>query len=179
MQGRRDSPGAATQGLLDSGCTSSTVNRAFVQKHGLDTKKTAVPITVYNADGTRNKAGDITEFVEFQMTIGNHSERINLAVTDLGSRDLYLSHDWLKCHNPVINWETGTIIFGRCQCVKNPFPLPDADPDDQWDEELEDGDTMMSLQALKPKIAHQLVPLSCYGNHSSCALLSIPSHYAS
>ncbi|SJL11271.1 uncharacterized protein ARMOST_14674 [Armillaria ostoyae] len=120
-----------TQGLLDSGCTSSTINRAFIQKHRLDMKKTAVPIAVYNANGTRNKAGNITEFVEFRMTIGNHSERIDFAVTDLSSRDLYLGHDWLKCHNPVINWDMGTVIFGCCQCVKNPFPLPDADPDDR------------------------------------------------
>ncbi|SJL09284.1 uncharacterized protein ARMOST_12661 [Armillaria ostoyae] len=79
------------------------------------------------------------------MTIGNHSERINFAVTDLGTKDLYLGHNWLKRHNPVINWKMGTIIFGRCQCVKNPFPLPDADPDDHWDEELEDGDTILAV----------------------------------
>ncbi|SJL16260.1 uncharacterized protein ARMOST_19780 [Armillaria ostoyae] len=66
-------------------------------------------------------------------------------VTDLGSKDLYLGHDWLKRHNPVINWETGTIIFGRCQCVKNPFLLPNADPDDRWDEELEDRDTILAV----------------------------------
>ncbi|SJL06853.1 uncharacterized protein ARMOST_10195 [Armillaria ostoyae] len=135
----------ATRGLVDSGCTSSAINRAFVQKHGLDTIKTAIPIIVYNADGTRNKGGDITEYVEVRLTIGNHEERIDLAVTDLGAKDLYLGHDWLKRHNPVINWETGTVIFGRCQCVKNPFPLPDADPDDRWDEELEDGDTILAV----------------------------------
>ncbi|SJL08318.1 uncharacterized protein ARMOST_11681 [Armillaria ostoyae] len=134
-----------TKGLLDSGCTSSSINCTFVQKHGLDTKKMAVPIAVYNADGTRNKAGDITEFVEFRMTIGNHSEHIDFAITDLGSQDLYLGHDWLKRHNPVINWDMGTIIFGRCQCVRNPFPLPDVDPDNCWDEELEDGDTILAI----------------------------------
>ncbi|SJL16283.1 uncharacterized protein ARMOST_19803 [Armillaria ostoyae] len=79
------------------------------------------------------------------MTIGNHSEHIDFAVTDLGSKDLYLRHDWLKRHNPVINWETGTIIFGCCQCVKNLFPLPNADPDDHWDEELEDGDRILAV----------------------------------
>ncbi|SJL02936.1 uncharacterized protein ARMOST_06277 [Armillaria ostoyae] len=115
------------------------------QTHALDTQKAAIPIAVYNADGTRNQVGDITEFVEFRMTIGNHSECIDLAVTNLGSKDLYLGHDWLKHHNPVINWKTGTIIFGRCQCVKNPFPLPDADPDDRWDEELEDGDRILTV----------------------------------
>ncbi|SJL18406.1 uncharacterized protein ARMOST_21995 [Armillaria ostoyae] len=135
----------ATRGLVDSGCTSSAINRAFVQKHRLDTVKTAIPIIVYNADGSRNKDGDITEYVEVRLTIGNHEERIDLAVTNLGAKDLYLGHDWLKRHNPVINWETGTVIFGRCQCVKNPFPLPDADPDDHWDEELEDGDTILAV----------------------------------
>ncbi|SJL05370.1 uncharacterized protein ARMOST_08737 [Armillaria ostoyae] len=135
----------ATRGLVDSGCTSSAINRAFVQKHHLDTVKTAIPIIVYNADGSRNKGGDITEYVEVRLTIGNHEERIDLAVTDLGVKDLYLGHDWLKRHNPVINWETGTVIFGHCSCVKNPFPLPDADPDDRWDEELEDGDTILAV----------------------------------
>ncbi|SJL04701.1 uncharacterized protein ARMOST_08071 [Armillaria ostoyae] len=135
----------STKGLVDSGCTSSAINRSFVRKHQLDTVKTAVPIVVYNADGTRNQAGNITEYVEMRMTIGNHIERVDFAVTDLGSKDLYLGHDWLKRHNPVINWEMGTVIFGRCQCVKNPFPLPDADPDDRWDEELEDGDTILAV----------------------------------
>ncbi|SJL16483.1 uncharacterized protein ARMOST_20009 [Armillaria ostoyae] len=99
-------------------------------KQTLSTKgllDTAVPIAVYNADGTRNQARDITKFVEFRMTIGNHSERIDFAVTDLGSKDLYLGHNWLKRHNP------------------NPFPLPDADPDDRWDEELEDGDRILAV----------------------------------
>ncbi|SJL07261.1 uncharacterized protein ARMOST_10604 [Armillaria ostoyae] len=135
----------ATKALVDSGCTSSAINRTFVRKHQLDTVKTAVPIVVYNADGTRNQAGDITEYVEMRMTIGNHVERIDFAVTDLGPKDLYLGHDWLQRHNPVINWETGTVIFGRCHCVQNPFPLPDADPDDRWDEELEDGDTILAV----------------------------------
>ncbi|SJL15199.1 uncharacterized protein ARMOST_18685 [Armillaria ostoyae] len=134
-----------TRGLVDSGCTSSAINRAFVQKHHLDTVKTAIPIIVYNADGSRNKGGDITEYVEVRLTIGNHEERIDLAVTDLGTKDLYLGHDWLKRHNPVINWETGTVIFGRCQCVKNPFPLPDPDPNNHWDEELKDGDTILAV----------------------------------
>lgn len=100
---------------------------------------------MYNANGTHNQGGDITEFVELLISIGGHRERINLAVTDLGSKNLYLSHDWLKCHNPVINWKTGSIIFGRCQCTKNPFPLPDANPEDRWDEELEKGETILAI----------------------------------
>ncbi|SJL15543.1 uncharacterized protein ARMOST_19044 [Armillaria ostoyae] len=155
------------RGLLDSSCTSSSINHSFIQKHSLDMRKTAVPITVYNADGTHNKAGDITEFVEFRMTIGNHSECIDFAVTDLGTKDLYLGHDWLKRHNPVINWKTGSIVFGHCQCVKNPFPLPDSDPDDQWDEELEDGDTILAInmkEELVIRVVHYANDLAAAAN---------------
>ncbi len=53
-----------TCALLDSGCTGSTINCSYVQKHQLDTCKAAVSIPVYNADGSCNKVGDITKFVE-------------------------------------------------------------------------------------------------------------------
>ncbi len=101
-----------TRGLLDSSCTSSTINRSFIKKHQLKTRKTAIPIPVYNADGTCNTGGDITEFVELRMMIGGHAECINLAITNLGKKDIYLGHNWLKHHNPSVNWKTQLIIFG-------------------------------------------------------------------
>ncbi len=135
-----------TRALIDSGCTGSAINQAYVTKHGLDTRKALIPIPVYNADGTRNQGGDITEFVELSLTIGDHRERIDLAVTNLGKKDIYLGHDWLKRHNPSVNWERGTIIFGRCHCMGEQLVLPDNDPDDRWDEELEEGDTILAVR---------------------------------
>ncbi len=135
----------STRGLLDSGCTSSAINRSFVEKHQLETRKISVPIPVYNADGTRNAGGDITEYVETRMTIKGHAERIDLAITNLGKKDIYLGHDWLKRHNPSVNWKTQSILFGRCACAGNTFSLPDSDPDDKWDEELEEGDTILAV----------------------------------
>ncbi len=99
-----------------------------------------------NADGTQNAGGSVTEFVELCLTIGEHRERIDLAITDLGKRDIYLGHDWLKHHNPSVNWKTGKVPFSQCQCVKTPLELPDADPDDRWDEELEEGDTILAVR---------------------------------
>jgi predicted aspartyl protease len=49
----------ATKALLDSGCTGSAINKKFVKKHGISTKKVARSILIYNADGTKNKAGSI------------------------------------------------------------------------------------------------------------------------
>ncbi len=132
--------------LIDSSCTGSAINSAYIQKHGIDTKKAIVPIPVYNADGTRNQGRDITNFVELCLMIGEHHEQIDLAVTNLGTKDLYLGADWLKRHNPNINRKTGNIIFGHCQCIKNHIELPDTDPDNQWDEELKDGDTILAVR---------------------------------
>ncbi len=138
--------GLTTKALVDSGCMGSSINSTYVQKHGLDTRKAMVSIPIYNADGTRNAGGNITEFIELKLTIGGHSERIDLMVTNLGKKDIYLGHDWLKQHNPAINWKTGSIIFQRCQCSRNILELPDADPDDRWDEELEEGNTILTVR---------------------------------
>ncbi len=53
-----------TTALVDSGCTSSAIDRAFVKKHNIPTHATATPIPVYNADGTHNQGGSITRYAE-------------------------------------------------------------------------------------------------------------------
>ncbi|KAF8545983.1 hypothetical protein OG21DRAFT_1400390, partial [Imleria badia] len=72
------------QALVDSGCTGSSIDAGFVKAKGLNTCPLPQPIPVYNADGTLNKGGAITDYVTLRMTIGTHSERITLGVTDLG-----------------------------------------------------------------------------------------------
>ncbi len=134
-----------TAALVDSGCTSSAINQAFVEKYNIPTHATAAPIPVYNADGTHNQGGSITQYAEIRLIIGDHVERIDLAVTELSDRQIFLGHDWLARHNPIINWKTGGLMFARCQCRKISFALPDADPDDKWDKELEEGDTILAI----------------------------------
>ncbi|KAI0363021.1 hypothetical protein BV20DRAFT_912295, partial [Pilatotrama ljubarskyi] len=34
--------------------------------------------------------------------------------TDLGKADLFLGHEWIKHHNPSIDWQKKTIEFNRC-----------------------------------------------------------------
>ncbi len=88
------------------------------------------------------------------MTIGGHAKWIDLTIMNLGRKDIYLGHDWLKRHNPSVNWKTGSIIFGRCQCTGNLLILPDADEDDRWDEELEEGDTILAIHMEEELIIH-------------------------
>ncbi len=131
--------------LVDSGCTSSAINRAFVKKHNIPTCATAVPITIYNVDGSKNSSGQITAFAELHITIGDHAKCIDLAITDLKDCDIFLRHDWLVRHNLLINWQTGKMTFARCQCCHILIPLPDADPYNKWGEELEEGDTILAI----------------------------------
>jgi transposase InsO family protein len=100
--------------LLDSGCTGSCIDKEFVRKNNIQTRKVPLPIPVYNADGSLNEGGPITEFVEMRMVIQDHTERIQFAVSSLGKTELFIGHEWLKKHNPNINWRTSTLTFDRC-----------------------------------------------------------------
>ena len=97
--------------LIDSGCTGSCVDSRFVARYQLPTKRYPNPLKVFNADGTDNDGGLIKEYVEVDMFIGGHQESIRLAVTTLASSNIFLGHDWLKKHNPEIDWKAGFIDF--------------------------------------------------------------------
>ena len=71
-------------------------------------------ILVYNTDGTLNKNGSIKEFATLQLAINNHYEHIDLAVIKLEDTDLFLGHDWLKIHNPSIDWVNVILSFDCC-----------------------------------------------------------------
>jgi len=47
-----------------------------------------------------------------------HSERMLLAVSGLGKQSLILGYDWLKDHNPKIDWEKREVKMTCCplQC---------------------------------------------------------------
>ncbi len=101
----------STSALINSGCTSSAINRVFIEEHHIPTHATVAPITIYNVDGSKNRAGQITTFTEVRIKIGDHAERIDLAVTNLKDHNIFLEHDWLIRHNSLINWQTGKMTF--------------------------------------------------------------------
>src|SRR5713226_6594237 len=100
--------------LLDSGATGLYVDREFVKKNRLNTRKLHTPIPVYNVDGTQNAQGSISEVIDFIMKIDDHNERATFAVTGLGKKNLIVGESWLKIHNPEIDWITGKIKFTHC-----------------------------------------------------------------
>ena len=58
-------------------------------------------------DGTKNKRGIITSFVELDAQINRKQMGLRLLVTGLGKQKVILGFPWLHEYNPEINWKTG------------------------------------------------------------------------
>ncbi|KAF8827051.1 hypothetical protein HHX47_DHR5000761 [Lentinula edodes] len=129
-----------TEALLDSGATGSCINKDFVEQHHLTVKELPVKMPVYNADGTLNKNGSIEGYVQVRMVIGDHAERIDMAVTNLGKTDIFLGIDWLRYHNPSIDWKESTLTFERCPDKCGYLPHYESPEDDGTEEKLVNGE---------------------------------------
>ena len=105
--------------LLNSGCSASAIDEEFVREKRIPTFNLPISIPVYNADGTKNASGQITKFAMLELSIGAHSERLPLAITRLSTHAIFLGHNWLKIHNPAINWKEGTI---QLTCANDHLP---------------------------------------------------------
>ena len=140
----------STKALLDCGCTGSSINEDFVRRNHINTRKLPRAIPVYNADGTLNSGGPIAEFVDLKIQIQNHVERLPLAVTNLGKSDVFLGFEWLKYHNPSVDWAEGTLMLDRCpdSCGYsiNLLEYPEAE-EESYDSEahLEDGERLFLM----------------------------------
>jgi len=99
--------------LLDCGATGSLIDRDFVRSKGMNTRTLSHNILVFNVDGSPNEAGQISEVVDVVLRYKTHSERMLLAVSGLGKQNLILGYDWLKDHNPKIDWEKGEVEITR------------------------------------------------------------------
>ena len=72
-------------------------------------------IRVGNVDGTLNQAGNITHSITLQVAYaGEHMEKVTFGITQLGRTTMILGHDWLKKHNPEVDWITGKVTMNRC-----------------------------------------------------------------
>jgi len=104
----------SVKALLDCRATGSFIDRDFVRSKGMNTQTLSQNISVFNVDGSPNEAGQITEVVDIVLCYKTHSERMLLAVSRLGKQSLILGYDWLKDHNPKIDWKKGEVEMTRC-----------------------------------------------------------------
>jgi len=71
-------------------------------------------IPVFNVNGSPNEAGQISEVVDVVLHYKTHSERMLLAISRLGKQNLILGYNWLKDHNPKIDWEKEEVKMTHC-----------------------------------------------------------------
>ena len=92
----------------------SAISKKFIKENQINTIKLPRAITATNADGTINTGGKITDMVRLKVKIQDHEEIMELTVTDIGKKDIFIRHDWLQHHNPEIDWQGKKIKFSRC-----------------------------------------------------------------
>jgi len=93
----------SVKALLDCGATRSLIDRDFVCLKGMNTQTLSHNISVFNVDGSPNKAEQISKVVDIVLCYKTHFKRMLLAVSGLEKQSLILGYDWLKNHNPKID----------------------------------------------------------------------------
>ena len=69
-----------TLGLIDSGAGGKFIDQNFARNAGFKMQELKEPITARNVDGTENKKGKITTFVDLKMTINGRKETARFSV---------------------------------------------------------------------------------------------------
>ena len=66
---------------------------------------------------------------------------MEFGVSNLGTSNVFLGHDWLKHHNPEIDWKGKTIQFNRCpgSCYKEEIGIDDTSP------LMEEGEQLLAI----------------------------------
>jgi hypothetical protein len=149
--------------LLDSGCDRSSIDHHFVKRNNISMRKVANPARVLNADGTENKHGYIIEYVTLQVQIDEHSEKLDFAVTQLNTANVYLGLEWLRQHNPFVNWKTGQMKFSNCpkECQRHPMRTAKVDEVriDGLSHDQEHFEAMMNMQVQMEKSKYFYKPI--------------------
>jgi hypothetical protein len=95
--------------LVDSGATDNFIHPKLIKRLGLGTQNLDRPRKIWNIDGTNNRGGELTRFVDLEVRTGKREEKMHFLVTDLGGEDLVLGYPWLATFEPKFNWREAVI----------------------------------------------------------------------
>jgi len=127
--------------MVDSGATTVFISERFCTMRKVQRHAYPQPIPLYNIDGTLNNSGDITHYADLRLTIEGHEHQQRMPIADIGLEDLIIGLQWLKEHNPEIDWAKGTVEFTRCTGHEWPKPptygIEECDDDKDEDEDRE------------------------------------------
>jgi hypothetical protein len=100
---------ADKKALVDSGATNNFIHPRFAERMRLGTKRLTQPRKIWNIDGTQNKGGLLTEYIDLDVQTKHIHKEMRFLVTDLGGKDIILGYPWLSTFEPQITWHTATI----------------------------------------------------------------------
>jgi hypothetical protein len=100
---------ADKKALVDLGATNNFIHPRFAERMQLGKKKLMQPQKIWNIDGTQNKGGLLTEYIDLNVQTKHIHKEMRFLVTDLGGEDIILGYPWLSTFKPQITWRTATI----------------------------------------------------------------------
>ena len=100
---------ADKQILVDLGATDNFIHPQLVKRLALGTQKLERARKIWNINGTNNRAGQITDYVDLSVQMGKKQTKMQFLITDLGHEDLILGYPWLATFKPGFSWADGTI----------------------------------------------------------------------
>ena len=95
--------------LVDSGATDNFISTRVLKQMKIGTLQLKKPWTIWNINGTHNKAGAITHFVDLQVRCGTTIKDMKFLVTDLGEDKIVLGYPWLVAFKPKIDWKNAVL----------------------------------------------------------------------
>lgn len=104
--------GKRLRALLDSGAGRTFISNKAVEKYDIPYRRKEKPLTVGLADDMPMTYGGGTvrlETEEIRLQVGPFQEWKSYAIMDLGEYDMFVGHDWLRRHNPDIDWVLQTL----------------------------------------------------------------------
>ena len=101
---------AKRQVLVDSGVMDNFINTKILKRLKIGRLRLHMPKTIWNIDGTHNKAGTITECMDLQVRVGDWKEQMWFLITDLGEDEIVLGYPWLAAFQPKIDWKNVVVM---------------------------------------------------------------------
>ena len=103
----------STYAFIDCGTTGSHISDAFVKRHSLPLKGKIASIPIYTIDNRPLSLGLLTHDVISKISIHDHSEIAILGICSM-PYPVLLGLDWLKSHNPAMDWAQGQLSLSCC-----------------------------------------------------------------
>jgi hypothetical protein len=116
LVGKKSNREISARALLDSGAEGIIIDQDFATSNKLTLRNLVHPLPVKNVDGTLNKRGSIKYTTIQRMRIKTpnghfHEETAELYITTLADHDIIFGTDWLRAHNPEVNWMLPQVSF--------------------------------------------------------------------